>query len=123
VQAGGGELAEAEKAADVDYLLAEIPKAIGQSMDGVTRVATLVQAMKAFAHPDEKEKSATNINEALRNTLTVARNELKYVADVETELNDLPPVVLQHRRSESGVSQPAGECRACNRRRAEKQRQ
>lgn len=87
------ELAEAEKAADVEYLLAEIPKAIGQSMDGVTRVATLVQAMKAFAHPDEKEKSATDINEALRNTLTVARNELKYVADVETELHDLPPVV------------------------------
>ena len=87
------ELAETEKAADVEYLLAEIPKAIGQSMDGVSRVATLVKAMKAFAHPDEKEKSATNINEALRNTLTVARNELKYVADVETELNDLPPVV------------------------------
>jgi PAS domain S-box-containing protein len=62
------ELTEAEKAADIEYLLAEIPKAIGQSMEGVTRVATLVQAMKAFAHPDEKEKSAANINEALRNT-------------------------------------------------------
>jgi PAS domain S-box-containing protein len=87
------EVAEAEEAVDIDYLLQEIPKAIGQSLDGVTRVATLVHAMKVFAHPDRKEKAATDINEALLSTLTVARNELKYVADVETELGDLPLVV------------------------------
>ena len=86
------EVAEAERAVDVLYLLEEIPKAIGQSLDGVSRVATLVHAMKVFAHPDGKEKSATDINEALLSTLTVARNELKYVANVETELGDLPLV-------------------------------
>lgn len=73
--------------------MTEIPKAIEQSLDGVARVATLVRAMKVFAHPDEKEKKATDINEALRSTLTVARNELKYAANVETELNDVPFVV------------------------------
>ena len=87
------EVAEVEQAADIGYLLEEIPKAIGQSLDGVSRIATLVQAMKAFAHPDGKEKAATDINEALLSKLTVARNELKYVAEVETELNDLPLVV------------------------------
>jgi signal transduction histidine kinase len=34
-----------------------------------------------------------DLNKALLNTLTVARNELKYVADVETQLGDLPLVV------------------------------
>ena len=87
------EVAEAERAVDIDYLMEEIPKALGQSLDGVTRVAELVRAMKVFAHPDRKEKAATDINEALLSTLTVARNELKYVANVETELGDLPPVV------------------------------
>jgi PAS domain S-box-containing protein len=87
------EVAEAEMAVDINYLVEEIPKAISQSLDGVTRVATLVRAMKVFAHPDGKEKAASNINEALVSTLTVARNELKYVADVETEFNELPLIV------------------------------
>ncbi len=86
------EAAKAEKELDIPYLLEEIPKAIAQSQDGVMRVATLVRAMKVFAHPDQKEKSATDINEAIRSTLTVARNELKYVANVETELGVLPLV-------------------------------
>lgn len=87
------EVAEAEMAVDLKYLLEEIPKAIAQSLEGVDRVATLVRAMKAFAHPDGKEKAAADINEALVSTLTVARNELKYVANVETEFNQLPLVV------------------------------
>ena len=87
------EVAETEKAVDIDYLMEEIPKAIAQSLDGVTRVATLVRAMKEFAHTDTKDKTAADINAALLSTLTVARNELKYVANVETELGDLPLVV------------------------------
>ncbi len=81
-----------EKEADIPYLVEEIPNALGQSQDGVSRVATLVRAMKVFAHPDSKEKSASDINEALGSTLTVARNELKYVANVETEFGKLPLV-------------------------------
>ncbi len=84
--------ARSEESLGIAYLLDEIPKAIAQSQDGVTRVATLVRAMKVFAHPDQKEKAATDINEALVSTLTVARNELKYVAEVETELGSLPLV-------------------------------
>jgi signal transduction histidine kinase len=37
--------------------------------------------------------AAADLNRALASTLTVARNELKFVADVETEFGDLPPVV------------------------------
>ena len=87
------EVAEAEMAVDINYLVEEIPKAIAQSLDGVARVATLVRAMKEFAHPDRKERAAADINAALLSTLTVARNELKYVAEVETEFGDLPLAV------------------------------
>ncbi len=87
------EVTETEREVDVDYLMEEIPKAIEQSLDGVTRAATLVRAMKEFAHPEGKEKAAADINEALRSTLIVARNELKYVADVDTDLGSVPPVI------------------------------
>jgi two-component system, NtrC family, sensor kinase len=81
------------EAADVDYLLAEIPTALQQSLEGVTRIAKIVQAMKDFAHPGSNEKKAADLNKAIESTLTVARNEWKYVAEVETTFApDLPLV-------------------------------
>ena len=87
------DLEKAIEAADMEYLGAEIPRALEQSLSGVERIATIVRAMKAFAHPGQKEKVAADLNKAIEDTLTVARNELKYVADVETDFGDLPPVV------------------------------
>jgi PAS domain S-box-containing protein len=87
------EVRRVEGESDCAYMLEEIPKALTQTLDGVTRVATSVRAMKDFAHPESKEKAATDLNKALLSTLTVARNELKYVADVETDLGELPLVV------------------------------
>ena len=86
-------VARREAAADIEYLTAEIPSAIDQTLDGIGRVATIVRALKEFAHPDQKDMTATDLNQAVLCTLTVARNEVKYVADVETELGDLPLVV------------------------------
>ncbi len=86
-------LRQAIEDADIEYMNQEVPKAIAQSLDGVQRVATIVRAMKEFAHPGQKEKAAADINEALRSTLLVARNEYKYVAEVQTAYGSLPPVV------------------------------
>jgi signal transduction histidine kinase len=89
-------IAEADRSlgqADLGYLSEEIPKAIEQSREGVRRVATIVRAMKEFAHPAGEEKEAVDINRAIENTITVARNEWKYVADVVTDFDPwLPPV-------------------------------
>jgi PAS domain S-box-containing protein len=78
---------------DSEYLLKEIPEALSQTLDGVERVVTIVRAMKEFAHPENRGMIPADLNKALVNTLTVARNELKYVADVETEFGDLPLVI------------------------------
>ena len=88
------EVEEAVKKADVDYLMEEIPLAIQQTLEGVERVSSIVRAMKEFAHPDQGEKVLVDINKALMNTITVARNEWKYVADVETDLDPDLPLVL-----------------------------
>ncbi|MGA8110249.1 MAG: PAS domain S-box protein, partial [Acidobacteriaceae bacterium] len=78
---------------DAEYLLREIPEALGQTEEGVERVVTIVRAMKEFAHPESRGHIRADLNKALLNTLTVARNELKYVADVETDFGELPMVV------------------------------
>ena len=81
-----------EELADLEYLQTNIPTSILSTIDGVGRVAKIVHSMKAFAHPDRGEKEPSDLNLALRNTLTVATNELKYMATVETEFGDLPLV-------------------------------
>ncbi len=78
--------------ADLEYLGDEIPKAISQSLNGVERVAAIVRAMKGFAHPGQEQKAAADLNKALADSVLVASNELKYVADVETHFGDLPPI-------------------------------
>jgi len=79
--------------ADTGYLLEEIPKAIDQTLEGVSRVAALVKAMKEFSHPDTKEKNPADLNHAIQSTITVTRNEWKYVADLETDFDSsLPPI-------------------------------
>jgi signal transduction histidine kinase len=81
------------KIADVDYLVEEIPAAIGQTLEGVDRVANIVRAMKEFAHPGSTEMTLTDLANAIKNTIMVARNEWKYVANMQTDFDpDLPQV-------------------------------
>jgi len=78
---------------DWEYLRAEVPKALDQLLDGVSRVAKIVRAMKEFSHVDQSaEKSLADLNKALESTLVVANNELKYVANVVAEYGELPVV-------------------------------
>ena len=87
------QLREAEEAADLAYIQETVPSALDSAIDGISRIANIVNAMKEFAHPDRSEKSPTDLNRALQNTLVIARNEYKYVANVETVFGDLPQVV------------------------------
>lgn len=91
-----GQCAAIEDELDLDYLLEKLPQAIERSVEGLGRVATIVRSMKEFAHPEGKEKIAADINQAIESTLVIARNEYKYVADLETDYGELPlaPVYL-----------------------------
>lgn len=89
------EVDAAVQAADLDYVRAEMPKAIEQSREGVARVTKIVRAMKEFSHPGSKTKEPTDLNHAIESTVTVARNEWKYVAELKLELDPrLPQVPL-----------------------------
>ncbi|MBM3792262.1 MAG: PAS domain S-box protein, partial [Acidobacteria bacterium] len=87
------EVESALEAADLEFLSAEIPQAIDQTLEGVERVSTIVRAMKEFSHPGSQEKLPTDIHKALESTLIVCRNEYKYVADVQTEFDRSLPLV------------------------------
>jgi len=82
-----------KKDIDIDHLMEDINDAINQSMEGTRRIASIVKAMKQFSHPGSAEKEYIDLNQAIESTLTVARNEWKYVANLETDYDsDLPLV-------------------------------
>ena len=79
--------------ADMAYHTEEVPRAIEQAMEGLQRISNIVSAMKEFSHPGADDKEPADINTIIKNTLTVARNEWKYVAELETDFaEDLPHV-------------------------------
>ncbi len=89
-------ISDAENAmieADLEYLTTEVPTAINQTLDGVNRIATIVQAMKEFSRPGAKEKNPADLNRAIENTATIAHNEWKHVADLELDLDPSLPLV------------------------------
>jgi signal transduction histidine kinase len=89
---GVDRLKELADAANLDFLLGEIPAALTEAALGMSHIKKIVAAMKEFSHPSD-DKQATDLNHGIANTVTIARNEWKYVADVEVDLAaDLPHV-------------------------------
>ena len=82
---------EAEEAVDL-ACMEEAPAAFSDALEGIARISTIVSALKEFAHPDQGKKGWADLNRALQVALTIASNEYKDVADIETELGELPLV-------------------------------
>ena len=78
---------------DLDYLRQEVPKAARQSLEGIERISRIVRAMKEFSHPGTDVKTGIDLNKAIESTVTVARNEWKYVADIVTDFDPGLPFV------------------------------
>ncbi len=83
----------AKETADLDYLQEEIPSAIKQTLEGVNRIQKIVKAMKVFAHPGENVHVQANLNECIKSTITISKNEWKYVADLSLDLDSNLPLI------------------------------
>ncbi|MFZ5445258.1 MAG: ATP-binding protein [Myxococcota bacterium] len=81
-----------EREVDLPFVRENLPRALGHAEQGLERIASIVRAMREFAHPGV-DKAAVDLNRALEATAEVARHEYKYVADLEWQLAPtLPPV-------------------------------
>jgi signal transduction histidine kinase len=79
--------------AKFDYVRKQMPEALEQSLEGLDRISKIVGAMKEFSHPSAGEKEPVDLRALVNTTVTVARNEWKYVSVLETEFEeDLPEV-------------------------------
>lgn len=86
------ELAALRERLDIDYLLNDIGPLLHESQEGADRVKQIVQDLKDFARVDEATVKATDLNQCVRSTINIVRNELKYVASLDLQLPELPLV-------------------------------
>jgi two-component system, NtrC family, sensor kinase len=71
---------------DLEFLQSEVPGALRDSREGLGRVAQIVRAMKDYAHPGHS-RGDVDVNRAIESTVHVCRNEWKYVAKVDLDLD------------------------------------
>lgn len=82
---------------DLDYLEEELPSALKQTLEGTNHVADIVKAMKDFSHfGSEEDLQYQDINQAIQSTVTISKNEWKYVADLEVDLDQELDTVKCH---------------------------
>jgi len=88
-------LAAAEMAKTIDsrYLLAEMPKCLSQSTEGMESIRSIVKAMREFSHPSSDNKTPIDLNHVIENALTISRNEWKCIATVRLELDHHLPLI------------------------------
>jgi two-component system NtrC family sensor kinase len=86
-------LEDARDYADLPYLRERLPAAFERTVNGLKRVTDIVRAMRDFAHPGRGGQTPVDLNEAVRNTLVVANSQIKYVADLDVDLGDIPTIM------------------------------
>jgi PAS domain S-box-containing protein len=77
----------------MDFILDDIQQLFDESREGLERVTTIVQSLKDFSHIEQRQEPVDyDVNKGIEATLTVARNEIKYDADLQTHLSEVPLV-------------------------------
>ena len=72
----------------------EIESAVHDTQEGIERIKGIVQAVRDFAHVStEGARVPLDLNRVVQSTLAISRNEWKYVADIETDLDQHLPLV------------------------------
>ena len=70
----------------------QISRALERTVSGIGSVTRIVRAMKEFSYPDKGPRVTADLNQALRTTLTVGRNEYRHLAEIEMDLHEIPGV-------------------------------
>ncbi len=78
----------------LSFIYDDLEDIIGESMKGLLRIEKIVKSLLIFSRrSDEHEFVEYNINNGIRDTLTIANNEIKYYAKINENLEDVPYIM------------------------------
>jgi len=81
------------KRLDLTFVLKDISPLITESLEGAERVKQIVLDLKDFARLDEASLKEIDLNQCVQSTANIVRNEIKYVAELELHLEEIPKIV------------------------------
>lgn len=92
-------LAEIEKLEvryHINSIKEDVSELLTETEDGLYRISKIVAGLRAFSRVDDMDENIDfNLNDCVENSLLIANNEIKYYADIEKHLGDIPSVALQ----------------------------
>jgi PAS domain S-box-containing protein len=83
---------KAEDDVDLAYLRESLPPAFERCIGGLDQISRIVRSLKDFAHPSDARKAPADLNRIVENAVTIAKNEYKFIATVDLQLGELPPI-------------------------------
>jgi len=93
MQAWINKLDKLEKEKKLKLIMEDMPDLIKESTDGLDRVSKIIKELRAFSRVDNQNNyEEYDVNEGIESALIVARNEIKYWAEVEKEFADIPNI-------------------------------
>ncbi|HJV66025.1 MAG TPA: CHASE domain-containing protein [Geomonas sp.] len=84
---------ESAQGLGIGELMADVGDLVEESLEGATRVAKIVTDLKGFSRIDSTDREETDLTSCMESALSIAWNELKYVARVEKDYRSLPAVL------------------------------
>jgi two-component system NtrC family sensor kinase len=85
-------LAEVRKAAEIDFLRADITELMKESIEGLGRVKDIVESLKDFSRVGDNNWVQADLHTGLASTINIATNEIKYKADIVKHYGELPQI-------------------------------
>ena len=87
------EIAGLERSKKIDVILADLDDIFNDSSEGLRRVSQIVKGLRLFSRVDQLNAlEEYDLNLGIESALLVANNEIKYHAEVEKKLSDLPHI-------------------------------
>lgn len=80
------------EAEELGFIVEDLDEILQDLRDGSERIVTIVSGLRQFSHPSESALVGTDLNDAVRVAIELSRNEFKYHATLDTDLNPLPTV-------------------------------
>ncbi len=81
------------KKGKVDFILDDLGNLLDESIEGTSRVSTIVKDLKNVSNIDRSQIMSTDLEQALDSTLNIVWNEIKYKAEVEKVYGGIQPII------------------------------
>jgi len=86
-------LATVYREEDFEYIEEDVGALLKETSSGLDRVKKIIVGLRNFSRIDtEGELEKYDLNDGIKTTLIIANNEIKYIADLEMDLGEIPSI-------------------------------